>query len=166
MSHEPSISCGETKFYRYQSLIFVSKYHCGLHPTHVKTCSYIISHSSSKSAFLVLLKITPLNCKSVLELTERFAINVSHNTSRCLYLHHVIRYCESPSWRSSGVELFQPNLFFCFPSYPLLIKIRRHFIFSLHLELNDVVRWEQSRVPMLYSEAPSGELRPIMVTLK
>ena len=43
-------------------------------------------------------------------------------------------------------------------SYPMLIKSRRHLIFFLHLELDHVVRWEQSRMPMLNSEAPSGEL--------
>ena len=48
----------------------------------------------------------------------------------------------------------------------MLIKRRRHLIFSLQLEVDDVVRWEESHVPMLYSEAPSGELRPIMVTWK
>ena len=32
-----------------------------------------------------------------------------------------------------------------------------HRIFSLHLKLDDVVRWEQSLVPMLYNEDPAGE---------
>ena len=52
---------------------------------------------------------------------------------------------------------------FCFSSYSLLIKSHRHLIISLHLELDDVVRWEQSLVPMLYNEASIGELRSIMV---
>ena len=60
-----------------------------------------------------------------------------------------------------------PVIFLFFPpSYSLLIKCHRHLIFSLHLELDDVVRWEQILVPMLYSEAPIGELRSIMVTCK
>ena len=60
-----------------------------------------------------------------------------------------------------------PVIFLFFPpSYSLLIKCRCHLIFPLHLELDDVVRWELILVPMLYSEAPIGELRSIMVTCK